>query len=147
MFGILVVLIETLANFARCDPHDGVGVRIVIGLAFKDRVVLYFDHHVKVAGRATIQAGLSFIRQSQARPGVHARWNIHLQLSLVFDVAFAAALRAGAADDLAAPGALVAGTADLQEALLINHFSTAMAHGAGDDAIVLFRASSLAARA
>ena len=54
---------------------------------------------------------------------------------------------AGAADDLAAASALIAGAANLQEALLVDHFAAAVAHGASDDAVVLFGAGALAAGA
>src|SRR5260370_30232269 len=62
-------------------------------------------------------------------------------------VARSTALRAGAANNMAASSALPAGAADLQKALLVQHLAAPMTNGAGDQPIVLLRAGSLAAAA
>src|ERR1700693_1722452 len=76
--------------------------------------------------------------------GVHASRDADFQLPFGAYLAFAAALRARPAHNLAAPPALVAGTANLQKALLINHLAAPVTHGAAHQAVVLFGPRALA---
>src|SRR5260370_38814013 len=80
------------------------------------------------------------------RAGVHARRDADFQLPFGANLAFTAALRARPAHNLAAPRALVAGTANLQKTLLINHLATPVTHGAAHQAVVLFGPRALATR-
>src|SRR5579872_3976571 len=79
--------------------------------------------------------------------GVDARRDADLQLPLGADLPLAAALRARPANDLAAPCALAAGAANLQETLLVNYLAAPVTHRAGHQSIVLFGAGSTTARA
>ena len=36
MFGVVVILIDALANFRRRYPHNGVGIGVVVGGAIED---------------------------------------------------------------------------------------------------------------
>ncbi len=110
-------------------------------------MLLHLDDDVQVAGRTAIEARLAFVRQLQMSARIHARGNGDFQLALGPNLALTAALRAGPPHNLAAPSALRTGTANLQEALLINHFAAPVAHGAGHQAIHFLGAASLAARA
>ncbi len=78
---------------------------------------------------------------------IDARRNGDFQLSFGPNLALTATLRTGTPHNLAAPAALRTATPNLQEALLIDHFAPAVAHGARHQAIYLFRATALAARA
>src|SRR6202044_220256 len=78
---------------------------------------------------------------------IDARGNGDLQLSLGSNLALAAALRTRPPHYLAAPAALRAATPNLQEALLINHFATPVAHGTRGKAIHFLRTTALTARA
>src|SRR5260370_1449603 len=80
------------------------------------------------------------------RAGVHARRDADFQLPFGANLAFPAALRARPAHNLAASPALVAGTANLQKTLLINHLATPVTHGAAHQAVVLFGPRALATR-
>ena len=91
--------------------------------------------------------GLAFLRQAHLGAVVHARGNVDLELALAAQIAFALALLAGPANDLAAPAALGAGAAHGKKRLLIDHFAAAAAGGASDQSVFRLGAFALAAAA
>ena len=106
-----------------------------------------FSTTYRSPGGPPFAAGLAFLREAQLRAVVDAGRNVDLQLALAAQIAFAAALLAGTADDLAAPAALRAGAAHGKKRLLVNHFAAAAADGAGDQAVFGLGAFAFAAPA
>jgi hypothetical protein len=36
MFGVLIILFDSLANFRGCNPHNGIGIGVIVGGAAKN---------------------------------------------------------------------------------------------------------------
>ena len=73
--------------------------------------------------------------------------DVDFELALPAQVAFALALLARTADDLAAPAALGAGAAHGEKRLLVDHLAASAAGGAGDQTVVRLGTLALAAAA
>src|SRR5690348_9058529 len=119
----------------------------VVFMAFEDGVRLHLEHHVEIAAAAAVHARLPFLGEAELGAVVDSRWNVHLQLALALQIAFAFTFLAGTANDLAAPSALAAGAAHGKKRLLINHFALAAANGAGGESVLGFGALAMAAAA
>src|ERR1051325_6088153 len=119
----------------------------IILVALENRMLGDLEHNVQIAGRAAVDSGLSFLGEPQLRAVVDAGWNVDLELAFAVDVAFAFALFARTADDLATPSALRARPADREKRLLVDHLAAAAAHGTRDQAIFGFGAFASAAPA
>src|SRR5438477_9792706 len=100
-------------------------------LPFEERVLFDLKDHVQILWRAAVSAGMAFVRHTQSGAVIHARRDVHLELTLHLAIALAAAFLAGVADELAAAVARTAGTAHGKEALLIDHFAASVAGRAG----------------
>src|SRR5580704_10748431 len=105
------------------------------------------QHHVQIAHRPAVHARLPFLRETKLGAVIDARGNVDLQFALAPEIAVALALLAGPAHDLPAAAALRAGPAHAEEGLLINHFPTPAAGGAGDQPVLRLRAFSTTAHA
>ena len=99
----------------------------VLAVAREQGVGLHRDHHVEIARRAAGDSRLSLAREAQPRAVVDAGRHAHLDALQALDAPRAAAVRTALAHDLAGSGAIVAGTADSEEALLQHHLSAAPA--------------------
>ncbi len=107
----------------------------VVLMALKDGVSLHLEDYIKIAGPAAVHAGLPLLREAELRAVVDARRNVHLELALALQIAFALTFLARTANDLAAPAALVASSAHRKKRLLINHFALAAANGASSESV------------
>src|SRR6266446_5279019 len=81
--------------------------------------------------RPAVRSWLPFLRQAQTDAVVHARRDVHLELSLDLPVTLAVTLLTRRADDLARPAALAAGAPHGEETLLVHDLAAAMARRAG----------------
>src|SRR5581483_269891 len=123
------------------------GAQQVIALALEDGMFLDLDDDVQVSRRTAVEARLSFVGQFEMSARIDARGNGDFELAFRSNVAFAAALRAGPAHDLTTAAALRASAANLQEALLVDHFAATVAHGAGHQSVHLLGTAAMAAGA
>src|ERR1700722_1715747 len=119
-----------------CSQHrlrhiNGHHAQQIVALALKNGMFLHLDDDIQVARRAAIEARLSLVRQLEMSARIHARWDGHLELTLGAHLTLPTALGAGPPHNLAAPSTLSTSAADLQEALLVNHFAAPVTHGAG----------------
>src|SRR5260370_13717920 len=84
----------------------------IVPMPVEDRMIADLENHVQVARRSPVRAGLSFLRQPQARAIIHARRHLDLQLTIHLPVSFALAHRTALLDYLARAIALSARAAD-----------------------------------
>ena len=84
----------------------------IVPMPVEDRMIADLENYVKIARRPAIGAGLSFLRQAQARAVVDAGRDVDLQLTVHLAVSFALAHRATLLDDLARAIALTARASD-----------------------------------
>ena len=113
----------------------------------KKGVLFYFEENVKIAAGAAIGAGLAFVGEAKPVAIGNTGGDGDFQFAIHLDDALAAAIVAGIANDLAGTAALVASSANREEALLIEHLAFALALRTGGDAAAGFRTLAIAASA
>src|SRR5207248_6376002 len=116
----------------------------VVLAALELLVLAHADEDVEVAGRAAVEAGLSFGGDAQARAVVDAGGDLHRDLLLLAHAAGAAARRARILDHLAGAAALRAGALHGKEALGVAHLAASAAAAARDRLRAGLRAASAA---
>ena len=95
-------------SFRNRDRNDGVEI---VAAAFEERMRLNFYYEVEIARRAAVQAGVSASGDADARAGLRARRNAHVER---FDARHAAFAVAIVADGMKASGAAAARAGDLK---------------------------------
>ena len=118
----------------------------VILVALENRVFLDAEDDIQIARARAVGAGMSGTALLEPRARIHSRRYGHLELALAAHHAFALALHAGTADDLAAPVALPACAPDRQERLLVQHLAAPLADRARGQTVVRLGSGAFAAR-
>src|SRR5512139_4059782 len=101
-------------------------------LTLEDRMFLYEDNHIEVAGRPAKGSEVTFVRELQTRADVNAGRDLDGEFSLDPDLARTIAGMAGVGDDPPRPLAFAAGFRHGEEALLEADLTTPPALRAGD---------------
>src|SRR5258708_176430 len=82
-------------------------------------VLLYIQHHIKIAARPAIRARFAFTRHTQTRSAIDTRGNAKIDRLMALDTALPAAVRATLLDILASALACRASAGNGEEPLLV----------------------------
>ncbi|MCY1186722.1 hypothetical protein D9M73_276240 [compost metagenome] len=103
----------------------------MLAITLENLVLTHADHHVQVAGRATMSTGLALARQADAVTGIDTRRHLDRQRLVFLDTAFAVARGARIGNDLALAMTARAGLLHREEALLHAYLADTTAGRAG----------------
>src|SRR5262245_15166642 len=103
----------------------------IVTVAMEERMLLYMDDDVEVAGGATAAARFTLAAEAQPLSARDARGNLDGQLPGLLHATGSAARRARRTDDRPSSTALPAGSSNREEPLLIPQLTTAMTLRAG----------------
>ena len=133
--------LATQRRIGEADRHLAVQV---LAVTLEDRMLTDVDHHIQVASRATMRAGLTLARQANAITGIDTWRHLDRQCLALFHTTLPMATATGVGDHLAAAVATRASLLHREEALLHAYLTDTTTGGTGDRAGALLGAGTIA---